>query len=145
MCDANEMPVGRRRHLRSNLSNILKQSADWLSKDRAPAGIRQCRLWNLGRHGLFQADLARPEYIMAGALRVRTTGSPCVTTGLTDTGERGQIILRGCSMTKRQSRHRCTSMPRIVRSPRCWPDELGHLCPSVRTSYKIDSHHNPLK
>jgi len=39
-------------------------------------GNKTVQIVNLGQHGLCQADLERPEYIIAGALWVQDKGSP---------------------------------------------------------------------
>jgi hypothetical protein len=79
---------------------------------------------NLGQHGLCQADLERPEYIIAGALWVQDKGSPLRQPRFDGHLRKRTNNLEEVFDDKASESSSVTSILRIVGSPWCWPDEL---------------------
>src|SRR6266511_724558 len=73
MYEANEMPVEKEETIAVKSFQYSKTIRGLVVERQGAGGNKTVQIVNLGRHGLFQADLARSEYIMAGALWVRTT------------------------------------------------------------------------
>ena len=73
MYEANEMPVEQEETIAVKSFQYSKTIRGLVVERPGAGGNKTVQIVNLGRHGLCQADLERPEYIMAGALWVRTT------------------------------------------------------------------------
>jgi hypothetical protein len=67
MYEANEMPVEQEETIAVKSFQYSKTIRGLVVERQGAGGNKTVQIVNLGRHGLFQADLARSEYIMAGA------------------------------------------------------------------------------